>query len=329
MSPERQKLSRDDRVFKPMDFGRIRATSLRTRKNLVRVSDFATLVEPGEKFREFARSLPNLLAGQEFRKLVDSIVRAVREERMVAAAMGGHVVKAGCSPIIIDLMKRGILKAVAMNGSTAIHDYEIALIGQTSEDVAESIRDGSFGMAEETAGAFARACHEGARSGKGLGYALGDLIRREKLAHAGQSILAQAVELGIPAMVLVAVGTDIVHVHPVLDPAAMGEASFLDFRLLVSVVSQLDGGVWLNLGSAVVLPEAFLKAVSAVRNLGTPLGDFTAANLDMIQHYRPRMNVVGRPAPRGISLTGHHEILLPLLRAVVIAELEQTSEPRP
>jgi len=311
-----------------IDLSRLRRISLKERKNLVKVEDFAHPVEPSAPFARIIDSLPQILAGEEFRSLVEAIVISRRNERGVVAALGAHVVKCGLSPIIIDLMERGILTAVAVHGATAIHDFEIASLGRTSEDVVQGLKEGTYGMAEETARAFAGAAEEGSK-GKGLGRALGELILQTKSPYAKYSILAAASRLDLPATVHVALGTDTIHMHPEISGAQMGEASLIDFHKIASVVCELERGVWLNIGSAVILPEVFLKAVAIARNLGHQLQGLTTANLDFIQHYRPRMNVIERPTKasgvpgRGIALTGHHEIMLPLLRLAILARVEK------
>jgi hypothetical protein len=230
--------------------------------------------------------------------------------------MGAHVIKCGLSTVVVDLVRRGLVSALVTHGACAVHDYEIAAVGRTSEDVKARLPDGSFGNASETAQALAAAAAKGAQHG--LGRALGELVLERKLPYASHSVYAAAAQAGIPATVHVAIGTDVVHVHPVTDGAALGRATHVDFRLLVSVLSDLDGGVYLNFGSAVVLPEVFLKALSAARNLGAKVMNFTTADFDMIRHYRPAHNVVERPGGTGFSFTGHHEIMLPLLRQALI-----------
>lgn len=299
----------------------IRTIPISQRKTLVNIKDFARLPPPSRSFNTFIDSLPDILVGRDFKNLVDAIVKSVRGKRLVGAGLGAHVVKCGLSPIIIDLMKRGVIKAVAMHGATAIHDYEISLIGRTSENVSESIKTGAFGMVSETSGAFVRACRNAVSTNTGLGQSLGKLIIKERNKFASASILANASKLGIPATVHVAIGTDTVHMHPSISGADLGESSLTDFRIFANTICGLNKGVWLNIGSAVIMPEVFLKAVSIARNLGHKLNSFTAANLDMIQHYRPRQNVTGRPAPIGINITGHHEIMLPLLRMAVLSRL--------
>jgi hypothetical protein len=242
--------------------------------------------------------------------------------------MGAHVIKVGLNPVIVDLMQRGIITGVAMNGAGIIHDLEVAMGGQTSEDVAASIDDGSFGMAAETCTFLSRALAESDTRSVGLGQAVGQAIVKNQLPLMDQSILAAGSGLGIPVTVHVAIGTDIIHMHPQFDPAKTGQASHRDFRLFTSMVGSLEGGVYLNIGSAVILPEIFLKAVTLARNLGHALDNFTTVNLDFIRHYRPLTNVIQRPTARGgtgINLTGHHEILLPLIAAGVIEAMESTS----
>jgi hypothetical protein len=239
--------------------------------------------------------------------------------------MGAHPLKVGLSPLIVDLLERGLLSAVAMNGAGIIHDFELAFQGATSEDVAEALGDGSFGMARETGEFLNIAIRDGvAQPGVGIGRAVGERIHNAGLPYAHLSVLAACARLGVPACVHVAVGTDIIHMHPQVDGAALGEGSLRDFHLLSSIVAQLEGGVFLNLGSAVILPEVFLKALSLARNLGYTVNTFTTVDLDFVRHYRPMVNVVTRPTlqgGRGFHLTGHHEILFPLLCAAVLEEL--------
>ncbi|MFH1231716.1 MAG: hypothetical protein V1709_09500 [Planctomycetota bacterium] len=301
----------------------LRTISINQRKNLVNIKDFARLPPPSRSFNTFIDSLPDILVGRDFKNLVDAIVKSVRNKRLVGVGLGAHVVKCGLSPVIIDLMKRGVIKAIAMHGATAIHDYEISLIGRTSEDVAANIKTGNFGMSIETAEAFARASRNAVNANIGLGQSLGKLIIKERNKFASASILANAYKLGIPATVHIAIGTDTIHMHPNISGADLGESSLTDFRIFANTICGLNNGVWLNIGSAVIMPEVFLKAVSIARNQGHKLNSFTAANLDMIQHYRPRQNVTGRPAPIGINITGHHEIMLPLLRMAVLSRLDK------
>jgi hypothetical protein len=296
----------------------------------VNVDALASLPERGASAAALIASFPDYLGASAFRRVVAAIGDAVRNERPVVAAFGAHVLKVGCGPILIDLIRRGVVKAVAGSGACAIHDVELALLGQTSEEVDDTLKDGRFGMVEETIGFFDEAVALAKRGSMGLGAAVGQLLADREAPHIDQSVFAAARQIGIPACVHVAFGTDTIHASGALDAAALGEASMLDFRLICDIVSDLGaaprssvGGVWLNIGSAVVLPEVFLKAVSVARNLGADLKDMSTANFDMIRHYRPRQNVISRPvAPgRGHEVIGHHEILLPLLRQAVIEEL--------
>ena len=302
----------------PLDLRRLKTYPIARRKNLVDSADFGFLADPA-KAADLINSLPDIYAGRDLRALIHDIVRARRAKRPVVAAIGGHVVKVGCGPILVGLLRPGLVTAVAMNGAAAIHDYELSLIGQTSEDVAESLQDGSFGMARETADAFAQAALVGA-TGPGLGRAIGEMALRNRYRKI--SVLAACAKADVPATVHLSVGADITHMHPQVSGRDLGEATLLDFPLLGGVVAGLEKGVWLNIGSAVMMPEVFLKAVSVARNLGHALREFTTVNLDMIQHYRPKANVLARPRGKAIAITGHHEILLPLLRAGVVAALE-------
>ena len=312
--------------YKPANLKRIKTRSLKGRQTKVSVTQFASLPEPDATFGEFLESLPDILAASDLTRLIEDMVMAKRKGRPIVVALGAHIVKCGLGPVLGDLMRRGFITAVAMHGATAIHDYEISLIGATSEDVGAALKDGSFGMARETPKAFARAAKAAAKNKTGLGASVGQLILAEKNKFSHSSILATAAELQLPAAVMLALGTDTISVHADFEAEKLAAASHLDFRTLVSVVADLDGGVWLNIGSAVILHEVFLKALTAARNLndGAPK-DFTTANLDMIQHYRPNTNVVGRPTKRGYSITGHHEIMLPLLRMGVICMREEKS----
>lgn len=301
----------------PLDFRNLKTYSIRKRRNLVSIKDFGALADGG-KAADLINSLPSIYAGRDLRALINDIARAAKRKKTVAVAMGGHVIKVGCGPVLADLVDRGVIGAIAMNGAAAIHDFELSLIGETSEDVAATLSDGSFGMAAETAEAFAQAALVGA-SGSGLGRAIAEQALRNRYKKI--SLLAACARKGIPVTVHLSIGADITHMHPQISGRDLGESSFIDFRILAGVVSRLQGGVWMNVGSAVMMPEVFLKAVSAARNLGHTLTEFTTVNLDMIQHYRPKANVLARPAGRAIAITGHHEILLPLIRAGVVAAL--------
>jgi hypothetical protein len=309
-------------MTEPFDLQRVTTRPLAGRPSLVNVDRFAELPEPGATVGDLLTSLPRFLAGDWLREIVAAIIRAHRAGRPVVAGIGGHVVKTGCSPILVDLMERGVVTALAMPGSTAIHDFEIAASGGTSEDVSAGLGDGEYGTTEETGRFFAAASATGAK-GSGLGRAVGQRILDEGLPHASMSVLATAARLGLPATVHVALGTDTVHLHPAADGAAIGAATHLDFRILSTVVSELDDGVYLNIGSAVVLPEVFLKAITVARNAGCPVSGLFTANLDMLRHYRTRVNVVSRPPERGVDLAGHHEIMLPLLRLLVLEGLKE------
>ncbi|MBE7447168.1 MAG: hypothetical protein HS132_18930 [Planctomycetia bacterium] len=314
---------REDEInfFEPLDFGSIKTYSIKERKNLSNISLFAKPVLPADGMRAFFESLPDVLASAHLRKVIDAIVLAYQNKHPVVLAIGAHVIKCGLSPLIIDLMNRRIITALAMNGAAAIHDYEVSLIGATSEDVASSLKDGSFGMARETAAAFQAASSRGSKKGRGLGRALGDKIIEEKNTYNDRSLLACAAKLNIPTTVHVALGTDTIHMHPNVSGKDLGESSHIDFKILSSVVSHLEGGVWLNVGSAVIMPEVFLKALCIARNVGHKVENFVTVNMDMIQHYRPQTNVVKRPSRSGYALTGHHEIMLPLLRMGILSKL--------
>lgn len=270
---------------------------------------------------DWLESLPDVLAARGLKRLRDAIVTAHAGGRTIAAAVGGHVVKTGCGPYLVDWMRRGVLHALAMNGSAAIHDLELAIAGRTSEDVGPRLVDGTFGFARETSELFSRACARASERSEGLGAALGALAAEHGGPGLEQSLLVAAHWVGVPLTVHVAVGTDIVHMTPALDGAALGRATLDDFRTLCAVVAGLEGGVWLNIGSAVVMPEVFLKAVSIARNLGRSLDGLTTANLDFEQKYRGLLNVLQRPGAEGVALTGHHELMIPLLHAAVTARL--------
>ncbi|MCK6481503.1 MAG: hypothetical protein L6R43_15600 [Planctomycetes bacterium] len=304
----------------PFDLRRVRTAPLAGRRSLVGVEGFGRPAAPGGRLDAFLDGLPDFLGARDLRALAAAVAGARRRGRGVGVAMGGHVVKTGCSPYVLDLMERGLVTSIAMAGSTAIHDLEIAMVGETSEDVAAGLQEGEYGTAEETGRWFAAAASEGAADGVGLGRALGRIVERRRFPHRRRSLLAAAARLGVPATVHVAVGTDIVHMHPACRGADLGEATFTDFRIACTVVAALSGGVWLNLGSAVVLPEVFLKAITVARNTGHPVGDLTTGSFDMFRMYRPETNVVRRPPRRGYSILGQHEILVPLFHAMVLRE---------
>ena len=313
-------------LVKPLSLKNVKTYPLKKRTNKVSIQNFATPWEAGGNLGVWLEKLPDILASRDLRALVDRLTTAAREHKTVILAMGAHTIKIGLSPIILDLMERGILSGVAMNGAGIIHDLEIAMIGATSEDVASGLSEGRFGMAHETGEFLNNAIKEGAKDGHGLGYSVGNHILQASLPFAQYSVVAGAVRLDIPITVHVAIGTDIIHIHPEADGAAIGETSHRDFRIFSALVSRLEGGVYINLGSAVILPEVFLKALTLVRNMGTQVKDFTTVDMDFIKHYRPVTNVVKRPTLEGgygISLIGHNEIMFPLLAAAVIEALEK------
>ena len=310
--------------FAPIDLSGLKTGSIKDRKSKVSLDHFASPWKSGGSFTDFLDRLPDILAGADLHAVISAMATAHENGKVVLFGMGGHVIKVGLNPLVIDLMERGIISAVAMNGAGIIHDLEIAMAGKTSEDVAASLGDGKFGMASEPAEFLSRAVSKSATEQIGLGRAVGSAILDASLEHADQSILAAGARLNLPVTVHIAMGTDILHMHPDFDPAAAGAASHLDFRTFSAVVAALEGGVYLNVGSAVVLPEVFLKATTLTRNLGHRLQRFTTVNLDFIQHYRPMTNVVNRPTAeggRGIRITGHHEILLPLIAAGIIERI--------
>jgi len=309
---------------KEADLSRLRRVSIEERGGLIDIGSFVT---PSEQVPDIAGLLdvvPDLFAGTDFRRAVGALARAADEGKTVLVMFGAHVVKCGLSRLLIDLMKRGVVTAVATNGAGAIHDFEIAMWGRTSEDVGKHLEDGTFGMCSDTADAMNLCASRGASEGEGFGESLGRELAVRPAPNLDASILGSAYELGIPATVHVALGTDIVHEHASADGAAIGDTSLRDFRILADVVGKIEGGVVVNIGSAVILPEVFLKAISVARNLGGASGAFTAIGLDMNEPYRATLNVVGRPTAEhgmGIALRGRHEILLPLLWAAVRAEL--------
>jgi hypothetical protein len=306
----------------PLSTRKVQTYPLAQRKSRVTLADFAKPHAPGASFQEFLARLPKILAADTLRQVAAEVVRARRQQKPILWGIGAHVLKVGLSPVLVDLMQKGFITGLAMNGAGIVHDFELAAAGHTSEDVAAGLGSGAFGMAQETGEEVNRAIREGDRKELGLGASVGRYIERRQAPHREVSLLATAWRLGIPATVHVAIGTDIVHMHPACDPAALGRTTHLDFRLFAAQVAKLGGGgVYLNIGSAVLLPEVFLKAVTLARNLGHEIADFATANFDFIQSYRPRVNVVERPTQgvgRGYSLTGHHEILVPLLAATLL-----------
>ncbi len=306
---------------RPFDLDGLATYDLLSRPSKVFREDLGQPLGPGATVDEWLDALPGQLAGQSIRRVRFHLTRAHAEGRTVVAALGGHVIKTGCGPYLIDWVNRGLIKAVAMNGSAAIHDFELAVAGKTSEDVSATLHEGTFGMARETADAFAVASRAGAEHEAGLGFALGRHMDGLRCPHGDVSLVLACYRAGIPCTIHVAIGTDIVHMHPHVSGAALGESSHLDFRHLCRVVAGMQQGVWLNLGSAVVLPEVLLKAVSVVRNFGHSLDGLVTVNVDKESRYRSTVNVLNRPSAEGIELTGHHEVLIPLLHAALAAHL--------
>ena len=308
--------------FEEFDLSGVRTYPLSSRKSKARAEDFARPVSPGATFGDWFDALPAILAGSDVRRVVDAVRAAKRTGAAIIWGLGAHVIKTGVSPVLIDLMHRGYVSALALNGAGIIHDFEIALSGATSEDVDEALGPGRFGMAEETGRLLNEIITQASIDRLGFGQAVGAYLAREQPQHAGRSLVATAHQLGIPVTAHVAVGTDIIHMHPGASGAAIGDTSLRDFRFLTSCVARLNHGVYLNCGSAVVLPEVFLKAVALVRNKGIPLDRVTTVNIDFMRQYRPQTNVVTRPvagtAGTGISLVGHHELLLPLIAAAIV-----------
>ena len=306
--------------LRPLDPSRARTRKLDTLERIVAQDQLAASVAVGASVRDFLAALPNALAARDLRDLASAVASAHRDRRTFLLMMGAHPLKVGLGPLICDLIREGTLTAIATNGATIIHDFELAFAGRTSEDVAAELADGSFGMAEETGVFLNGAAQIAATEGRGLGEVVGREIVRSKFKFRDSSIFAAAYAAGIPATVHVTPGADIIHMHPTADGAAIGASTFADFHRLAAVVSGLARGVVLNLGSAVVMPEVFLKALNLARNLGHKVNRFTAADMDFVRHYRPRMNVVERPTMgggRGIMLTGHHELMFPLLVAAI------------
>jgi hypothetical protein len=311
----------------PLSLEGIKTYRLSERPSKVTREDFGRAWEKGGSLREFVDRLPHILAGETLRQVAAAWVAARRGGRQVLLGLGAHPIKVGLSPVIIDLLRRQLLTGLALNGAGIVHDTEIAMVGRTSEDVDQVLGDGQFGMAQETGEFINAAISWGAAQNLGLGEAVGRRLLESDFPFKGLSLLSVAAELGLPLTVHVAVGTDTIHLHPSVEAAALGATTHRDFRLFAALVSQLSEGVYLNLGSAVLLPEVFLKALTLARNLGHKVAPLTTVNLDFIQHYRPLTNVVRRPtagAGRGYALTGHHELLLPLLAAMVIEEMEES-----
>lgn len=310
----------------PIDLSGLHTYSVHDRFSKVTVEHFAKVVGAGATVRELLASLPTQFAGVDFPDLIDRLVAAHRNGRPIIIGMGAHVIKVGLNPLLIDLMERSIITGIALNGAGIVHDTEIAMVGRTSEDVGRVLGTGAFGAARETGEEINEAISHGAAKNIGLGRAMGEHLLGRDFPFSNMSLLAAAHRLGVPVTVHVAVGTDIVHIHPSADGAAIGQTSHYDFRLFCSLISELEGGVYLNIGSAVLLPEVFLKALTVVRNLGHHVENFTTANFDFIRHYRPMTNVVNRPTAgggKGFNFTGHHELMIPLLVAGVLDRLAE------
>lgn len=314
--------------YQPIDLSRVTTYPIAERGNKVSLQrDFAGDISAGMSVSALLAAMPNQLGGESLNAIINAVVKAHQNGKPVVIAIGGHVIKCGLQPVLKKLIQANIITAVAMNGSATVHDYEISLIGATSEDVGAVLHCGTFGMAEETGRDINGALKAGVTDGIGYGEALGRFIVQNDNPHRDSSLLATCYEQGIPATVHVAVGTDIIHQHPDCDGAVLGQATFTDFRLFTSVVSTLGhGGVFINIGSAVIMPEVFLKALSITQNMGFHVDGFTTANFDMTQHYRPLQNVVKRPTAgdsRGLTITGHHEIMIPLLAAGILDRIGQ------
>jgi hypothetical protein len=304
-----------------IDRSKLRTIPARSRHSKVKARDEAKPYREGASLSEFLDGLPGILGAADLRDATRAWARAWGGRKTVIWGFGAHLIKVGLAPLVVDMMERGAITGLMMNGAGCVHDLELAMMGRTSEDVAEALDDGSFGMARETAERLNGAIAAGAREGLGMGESIGREILEGRYRHKDRSVLAAASRLGIPATVHVAIGSDIHHMHPGADGAALGATSYRDFETLAGMVATLEGGILFNVGSAVILPEVFLKALSLARNLGHRADRFTAVNLDFIRHYRPQMNIVERPTRkggRGISLIGHHEILVPLLAAGTI-----------
>ncbi len=305
-----------------LDFSKIKPISIKTRKHKVTVPQLGTLPS-GDTFADFYNSLPGILGANDIKQIARAVARASKEGYEVILAMGAHPIKCGLSRVIIDLMERGIFTCIAMNGAAAIHDFEISYIGETSEDVAETLRDGSFGMVEETGSILNDAIASGIREKIGAGESVGKHIINSGYDNTDLSIQASGIKFGVDVTVHIAIGTDTIHVHPKADGAVLGESTYIDFKKFTGHIAKLEGGVYINCGSAVLLPEVFLKALSAVRNMGYKVYNFMTVNMDMYYQYRPSENVLKRPGLTGakaINLFGQHEIMLPLLASSIILE---------
>ncbi len=307
--------------YHELDLSSIKTYSATKRQSKVNIDDIATPPQAGMTFKQFLNSLPSVLKANDLKAIARAVVNAKKQNKPIIIMLGGHVIKTGCSPVLADLAKKGFITHFASNGAAGIHDTELARFGHTSEDVVSQLEDGSFGMAYDTTSFVNKAAKRAVEQDMGFGETIGWMLVQEKSPYLERALLAQAFRLGVPYTLHIALGTDIVHQHPGASGAAIGEASLRDFRIFANTVTHLgDGGVILNLGSAVIMPEVFLKALSIARNLNYHVFDFTTANFDMIQHYRPTINVVNRPVlkgGKGYSVTGHHELMIPLLAATI------------
>jgi deoxyhypusine synthase len=311
----------------PLELDRVKTYPLKSRQSKVSVKDFARVAKAKTSVKEWVKTLPNILAASDFRAVVAALEKARAQRKQIIWGLGGHVIKVGLGLVLMDLVERGYVTAVAMNGAALIHDFEIALAGATSEDVPAALGRGQFGMAEETGRFINEAIVQSDTKGLGIGESVGRFLLRYRGAQFRRySLLAGATRRNVPVTVHQAIGTDIIHMHPATDARALGAGTHRDFRLLAALVKKMDGGVYLNVGSAVVLPEVFLKCVSLAANLGHAPRSITTVNMDFIQHYRPVQNVLlrpiqagskGRPPRRSYALTGHHELMIPLLAAAL------------
>jgi len=309
---------------KPLDFSKLNTYSVHDRFSKVTVEHFAKPLQPGASIVDFLASLPQQLLGKDFPEMLDRLAASHRSGRPVIIGMGAHVIKVGLNPILIDLMERSVITGLALNGAGIVHDTEIAMVGRTSEEVEQVLGSGAFGAARETGEVINDAIKRGAARGMGLGEAIGDYLLEQEFPHNNTSLLATARRLGVPVTVHVAIGTDIVHIHPTASGEAIGKTTYQDFKRFCSMVSDLEGGAYINIGSAVLLPEVFLKALTVVRNLGHHVNSFTTVNMDFIRHYRTMTNVVNRPTAgggKGYNIIGHHELMVPLLVAGLLDRL--------
>ncbi|MBC8316989.1 MAG: hypothetical protein H8E41_03725 [Desulfobulbaceae bacterium] len=310
-----------------IDLSGLKTYSIHGRFSKVTVDNFAKPLSPGARVKDLLQSLPGQFAGVDFPELIERLAASHRSGRPIAVGMGAHVIKVGLNPLIIDLMEKKIITSISLNGAGIVHDTEVAMVGRTSEDVGAVLGTGEFGAARETGECVNEAISQGADKNIGLGQAVGEYLLEKDFPYNNMSLLASAVRFDVPVTVHVAVGTDIVHIHPSADGAAIGQTTYQDFKIFCGIVSELEGGAYLNIGSAVLLPEIFLKALTAVRNLGHTVNTFTTANFDFIRHYRPMTNVVNRPTAsggKGYNFTGHHELMIPLLAACLLDKLAET-----